>query len=130
MSDGENFLHTTHRTVSWFKKANEAGDLILAPPFQRNLVWTARQKAYLIDTILNGFPVPELYMQDKGDAQGNESYIVVDGQQRISSVIDFMNGDLTLEGDDVSRTWRNASFDELEENLKKKGIIPLTQVGA
>jgi hypothetical protein len=59
----ENYLHTTHRTVSWFNKTFGNEELELAPPFQRNPVWTDVQKAYLIDTILYGLPVPELYMQ-------------------------------------------------------------------
>jgi hypothetical protein len=62
----DHFLHTTHRTVSWFRKAFLNDELELAAPFQRNPVWFIVQKAYLIDTILNGLPIPELYMQDVG----------------------------------------------------------------
>ncbi|MGA4551465.1 DUF262 domain-containing protein [Methylorubrum aminovorans] len=64
MSQAENFLHTTHRTITWFNKAFSSEDLVLAAPFQRNAVWTKVQKSYLIDTILNALPIPELYMQD------------------------------------------------------------------
>src|SRR5262245_21721793 len=83
MLQADNFLHTTHRTVSWFRKTFLNDELELSAPFQRNPVWTDIQKAYLIDTILNGLPIPELYMQDVGNEEGDERHIVVDGQQRV-----------------------------------------------
>jgi hypothetical protein len=78
MTQADNFLHTNHRTVSWFNKTFASGELELAAPFQRNPVWTVLQQAYLIDTILLGLPIPELYMQDLGDEEGVEQHIVVD----------------------------------------------------
>ena len=72
MLQADNFSHTTHRTVSWFRKTFLNDDLELAAPFQRNPVWTDIQRAYLIDTILNGLPIPELYMQDVGNEEGDE----------------------------------------------------------
>ncbi|TCU25265.1 uncharacterized protein DUF262 [Rhizobium laguerreae] len=119
MLEADNFLHTTHRTVSWFNKAFIAEDLELSAPFQRNPVWTDTQKAYLIDTILLGLPIPELYMQDVGDENGKETHIVVDGQQRIRAVLDFLQGDLELDGDEVTRQWRGLKFDELGVDQKK-----------
>jgi len=119
MAAQENFLHTTHRTISWFNKANQREELELASPFQRNPVWTDIQKAYLIDTILLSLPVPELYMVDTVDGAGNERHIVVDGQQRIRACLDFISGDYRLHGDDVSSTWRGLSFEELTPEQKQ-----------
>jgi uncharacterized protein with ParB-like and HNH nuclease domain len=93
--------------------------LVLAAPFQRNAVWTELQQAYLIDTVLHGFPIPELYMQDKGDAEGNEEHVVVDGQQRIRAVLNFIQGAFSLDGDDVSRAWRGKAFDDLSPDQRK-----------
>ena len=59
-----NIIQTTSRDISWFKQADELHQLQMKPPFQRNLVWTNKQKSFLIDSILNSYPVPELYMQD------------------------------------------------------------------
>lgn len=115
----DNFLHTTHRTVTWFRKAYQAEDLKLTPPFQRNAVWTNVQKSYLIDTILNGLPIPELYMQDIGNADGEEEHVVVDGQQRIRAILEFTDGDFSLEGNDVARSWRGMSFEDLTVDQKK-----------
>jgi hypothetical protein len=76
----QRYLNTTHRTAVWFKKTFDAGDLIIKPPFQRNPVWSTRQKSSLIDTILLEYPIPELYMQEVTDPDGNQKHILVDGQ--------------------------------------------------
>lgn len=115
----DNYLHTTHRTVNWFRKTFEAEELVLTPPYQRQAVWTPLQQSYLLDTILNGLPIPELYMQDVGDADGNEKHIVVDGQQRIRAVLEYVEGQYSLEGPDVSAPWRNREFKDLHDDQKK-----------
>lgn len=120
MPDEDNFLHTTHRTVTWFNKTFQRSDLELSAPFQRNPVWTNAQKAYLIDTILHGLPVPELYMQDTVDESGDEKHIVVDGQQRIRACLDFVAGNYRLAGDDVTTRWRGLKFDDLSPGEKQK----------
>ena len=86
------FLNTTNRNVVWFKETAATHQLDMAPPYQRNPVWLEKQKSYLIDTILNGLPIPELYMQTTVTADGVAKYTVVDGQQRIRSVLEFLEG--------------------------------------
>jgi uncharacterized protein with ParB-like and HNH nuclease domain len=113
------FLETTTRTVSWFKKANSNNELQMKPPFQRNPVWTTPQKSYLIDSILNGFPIPELYMQQTVDEQGNEQHIVVDGQQRIRACLEFIEGVFPI-NEEETPSWGNMAFDDLSESDKKK----------
>jgi hypothetical protein len=119
MAQGDNYLHTTHRTVSWFNKTFTNTELELSPPFQRNPVWTDVQKAYLIDTILHGLPIPELYMQDLVDSSGAERHVVVDGQQRVRAVLDFIRGSYVLTGDDVTASWRGLTFEQLSADEKK-----------
>lgn len=119
MSQPDSFLHTTHRTITWFKKAFTNGELVLSAPFQRNAVWTNLQKSYLLDTVLSGLPIPELYMQDVGNEAGEEKHVVVDGQQRIRAVLDYVLGNFSLDGDDVTKQWRGLKFDHLSIEDKK-----------
>jgi len=114
----QRYLNTTHRSIVWFKKAFEAGDLIVKPPFQRNPVWSKRQQSALIDTILLEYPIPELYMQDVTDEKGNQKHILVDGQQRIRAVLDFLAGEFELE--DESPRWADMSFEDMSGDDKKK----------
>lgn len=114
-----NIIQTTHRDIAWFKQADELHQLQMKPPFQRNLVWTSKQKSFLIDSILNAYPVPELYMQDITNEEGSKQYIVVDGQQRITACLEFINNQFQIDGKD-SPSFANMTFDELSSDQKKK----------
>lgn len=113
------FLNTTTRNIHWLKKAHEAGELSVRPPFQRNPVWVDRQKSFLIDTILSGLPIPEVYMQDTITADGEARYILVDGQQRIRAVLEFVEGQFHIDGKD-SPQWADMYFDDLTPEEKKQ----------
>jgi hypothetical protein len=117
MSD--EFLNNTQHTVAWLKATHDAGNLTMKPPFQRNPVWTDRQKSYLIDTILNGFPIPEIYMQQEVDANGRESQVIVDGQQRVRACLEFIEGEFGMDGKD-SPGWADLKFEDLTEAERKR----------
>lgn len=114
-------LAAANQSVRSFVKAHAEGRLQLRPPFQRNLVWNQEQRSYLVDSILRNFPIPEVYIQIE-DAPGNDDdlMIVVDGQQRISTCIEFMRGSLRLSGDDLSAEWKGRIYPELTEELRNR----------
>jgi hypothetical protein len=66
----------------------DEGDLELAPDFQRNQVWKARQKSRLIESILLQIPLPAFYFAE----DTNGMMRVVDGLQRLSTVHSFVRG--------------------------------------
>src|SRR5688572_1409479 len=92
----QKFTETTHRSVAWLKRAADDGRLEMKPPFQRNPVWSEKQKSALLETILLEYPIPEIYMQDIVTGEGNESHVVVDGQQRIRAVLSYLTGDFEI----------------------------------
>ena len=108
----------TNQKISWFRKEAAAGNLDLSPNFQRRPVWTEEQSSYLIDTILSGLPIPEIYIRSSSTPGGDTSYEVVDGQQRLRSVLLFGANDLELSGEDLSAKWLNKSFEDLSEPQK------------
>ncbi|WP_339847677.1 DUF262 domain-containing protein [Paenibacillus sp. FSL W7-1088] len=67
--------------------------LILQPPFQRRFVWSDEHKEKLIDTIMNGLPIPEVYIAQSGiDLDKLETQeVVVDGQQRLSTILQYID---------------------------------------
>ncbi|QFZ55342.1 DUF262 domain-containing protein [Oceanihabitans sp. IOP_32] len=67
--------------------------LILQPEFQRKFVWTSEHKEEFIDTILNGYPFPEIYIAQKGIDMEIilTSEVIVDGQQRLSTIIEYID---------------------------------------
>ena len=114
----QRFLEATSSTVAWFWNRLAEGTLNMRPPYQRNPVWQEQQKAYLIDTILRGYPVPELYLQTSVTGQGQEQHIIVDGQQRVRACLEFINNEFTL--GEESDKYPGLSFNELDDDVKKR----------
>lgn len=115
----QGFLDSTHHNVAWINKRNNDNELEIRPAFQRRLVWTDKQKSFLIDTILRGYPIPELYIQEFSDENGNDRYVVVDGQQRIRACLDFLGGRFSLDAED-SPDYADMFFEDLSSEQKKK----------
>jgi Protein of unknown function DUF262 len=113
--------------VTWQK----SDSLDLSPRFQRRSVWKTGAKSYLIDTILRDFAVPIIFLRDKGiDTKTFEPRReVVDGQQRLRTVLSFvcpeLLKDFKKERDDFSVTKaHNAeiagkNFHDLDEASKQ-----------
>src|SRR6266487_1405690 len=116
MSD---YLNSTRRSIAWFKQAHDGNRLEMKPPFQRNPVWTEAQKSYLIDSVLRGYPIPELYLQDVVSEDGTERHIIVDGQQRIRACLEFIEGKFGLDPKEVP-DWADLKFDDLTPDDRKR----------
>lgn len=61
---------------------------ITIPSFQRNFVWSIKQSSLLIESFLLGLPVPQIFFYIDDENKN----LVIDGQQRIMSVIFFFEG--------------------------------------
>src|ERR1700734_784369 len=85
----------TTQNVAWFRDRYQEGLLDLKPPFQRKPVWSNKQKQFLLESVLLGLPIPELYLQIEIDDQQKIHHYVVDGQQRIRSLLQFLGVDAT-----------------------------------
>lgn len=72
--------------------------LIPRPEFQRRLVWSMSDKNNFVDTILQGFPFPEIYIAD-GEVDletGRGTQLLVDGQQRVTTIFEYFTGSSIL----------------------------------
>lgn len=77
------------------------GELILQPDFQREFVWTPSHMESFIQTILDGYPFPEIYISQKGIDLTTlaTQNVVVDGQQRLTTIERYIDG-----SDDFEKT--------------------------
>jgi len=66
-------------------------DIDLEPSYQRNFIWSPKNQMELIDTILNGLPIPNFFIYQNSDG----SYEMVDGQQRTRTIYKFIKGSIT-----------------------------------
>src|SRR5579864_3649543 len=78
------------QSISWFQDHYRHGRLELRPPFQRKPVWTDKQRSALIESVLMNIPIPEVYVQVTQAVDGTEQYGVVDGQQRLRTILQFV----------------------------------------
>jgi hypothetical protein len=67
----------------------ERKQLHLSPGFQRDSVWTTRDRSLLVDTLLRGWPLPAIFLYRR-QVNGEIVYDVLDGKQRIESILRFM----------------------------------------
>ena len=115
----QNFLDFTRRSIAQIKKHWDQGELDVRPPFQRNPVWSEKQKSFIIDTILRGYPIPEIYVQEDVSASGQQRFVIVDGQQRIRACLEFIEGQFAL-SDPEDSPWFEKTFDQLSSKEKEQ----------
>lgn len=65
-------------------------NIIEVPLFQRNYVWDIKKASKLVESLILGLPVPELFFYSEGDE--NNTYKIIDGQQRFLSIYFFVKG--------------------------------------
>ncbi|MFH9828053.1 DUF262 domain-containing protein [Streptomyces bobili] len=61
---------------------------IQTPGFQRNYVWDIKRASKLIESLILGLPVPQVFLYE----ENRNSFLVIDGQQRLLTVHFFMKG--------------------------------------
>jgi len=75
-----------------------------------------KERSFLMDTILGNLPFPEIYMQITTDPEtGKQQHIVVDGQQRITSILKFIDNEFGLP---VNDDWKGESFKDIPIDSK------------
>lgn len=60
--------------------------IVKIPGFQRNYVWDIKKASKLIESLIMGLPVPQLFFYEKG----KNDFLVIDGQQRLMTVYYFL----------------------------------------
>lgn len=73
----------------------ESQEIIIHPEFQRLFRWNVGQKSKLIESLLLGIPLPSIFVFEKEDGK----WELIDGLQRLSTILEFMGLLRTPEGD-------------------------------
>lgn len=75
-------------TIQDIISKKRSNSLNLEPGFQRQSVWTLRDRKKLIDSIIRGYPLPAIFLYKRQDG-GRLVYDVIDGKQRLESILMF-----------------------------------------
>ncbi len=140
------------KTRPEFKTVGDLVDLRKAkvvsanPEYQRGAVWTLDQKKKLIDSVLRGYQLPVIYLHfiDRETAGlRQQSYEVIDGQQRIEALFQYVEGAFPLYTIDSERArfprflwddpcpWGGKYFRQLPDELQvqlMQAEIPIAQI--
>lgn len=101
------------------------GKLNIRPPYQREFVYTGKQRQAVIETASKDFPLNVMYWAVNGD----DDFEVIDGQQRTISLCQYMDGEfaLSLFGKPEQRYFHNLQPDEKERLRNYKVTVYLCE---
>lgn len=115
------------KTISEINKLLVEDNLIVDHSYQRRKIWSEADKIRLIETILLNYVVPSVYFwQSQIDPDTGESKAhIVDGQQRITAITEFVSGNLKLNknyllDDDCKIKYHGKNFSDLNDADKTK----------
>lgn len=103
-----------YSTIHLKRLVEERNELIIDPNFQRNEVWTNKQAAELVESILMGIPIPTIYLFEMKNGKKQ----VVDGRQRITAILDFLNDELQLKDLKILSQYNGKKFSGLEPKMR------------
>lgn len=83
--------------------------LDLTPPFQREKVWSSKQKSELIESLIMGIPIPVFYVKEKSDGV----YVVVDGKQRLTTLFEYIDNKFSLDKLSILKDYHGRKFSDL-----------------
>lgn len=87
----------------------------LRPEYQRRLRWTVKQKSLLIESLLLNVPIPPVFLYESELAR----YEVMDGQQRLSTVSEYLSNEFPLSGLENLRFLRGKRYRELPPRIRR-----------
>lgn len=111
-------------------------EINLQPEFQRQFIWSKTKQKELIKSLYAGFPLPMFYFAESG----NNSYEVVDGQQRLTTIFGFLKPESIdkpirsklISNIRINHNGDRISLNELRQIIRKRNIycvyLPETSV--
>ena len=111
-------VHTDKKdfTLSNLREMIADGDIIPDPDYQRNYVFDDNKASRLIESILIGIPIPTVYLSQEED----DSYTVIDGQQRITSIRRYLDNEFALRGLEELRELNSKKYKDLPREIQRQ----------
>jgi hypothetical protein len=111
----------TSFTVAEYCEQMRQHQIVINREYQRSSrVWPPAARSYLIDTVINGFPIPKLSLYQKTDLKTRKTLKeIVDGQQRSQAILDFLDDKLRLSS---NSSFRGLVFSQLSEEKQQQFV--------
>lgn len=95
-----------------FNNKNKYNDIT---DYQRNYVWSNKSRSLLIESFIMNIPIPPIFLYERDYSY----YEILDGKQRISSIVKFYNNEYALEGLEVWSELNGKKYSELPLRVKE-----------
>jgi uncharacterized protein with ParB-like and HNH nuclease domain len=110
-------INDKYEVQSLYKKYKlDPQELELSPDYQRNFVWTSKQKSQLIESILIKIPLPIFYI----DGRDEDKWIVIDGLQRLTTIFTYIDNDFKLVNLEFLKNLNGKKFKQLERKFQRR----------
>ena len=107
---------TRDYAIEYLKQKFEDGDLYVPLDYQRNFIWNESDKCFFIESVLMGLPIPFMFFSDTVDGRVE----IVDGAQRTHTLVEFVQGDLVLNGLEILTESNGFTFNDLDPAIQRK----------
>lgn len=108
------------QNLSWLYDLFRRELLDLDPPYQRRSVWNQLFKDYFVDTVLQNYPSPAIFLYEDINPNGTTIYHVVDGKQRLTTLFEFVQDEFPVSESSVQNALRGVYFSALPEETRKQ----------
>ena len=115
------------KSVSDIVRMIEDKDIRLDPDYQRNYVWDNKKASMLIESIILNVPIPVIYVSQEED----DSWSVIDGLQRLSSLKRFFDGKFKLSGLEILSDLNKSDITTLNPKalrILKNGLLRVIMI--
>lgn len=94
---------------------DDGADFNIRPEYQRRLRWGNKQKSLLIESLLLNVPIPPVFFYENDLAR----YEVMDGQQRLNAINEFLAGSFKLRGLEILSSLNGRNYSQLPPRVKR-----------
>lgn len=115
------------KSVADMVRMMEDKDIRLNPEYQRNYVWDNKKASMLIESIILNVPIPVIYVSQEED----DSWVVIDGLQRLNSLKRFFAGKFKLSGLEILSDLNKCDINSLNPKalrMLKNGLLRVIMI--
>lgn len=120
------------QTAGWFLDLHEARTLDLDPPYQRRSVWNLEFRRFFVDSVIRNYPTQSIFLDvnvnPDADARQRTTYRVLDGKQRLTSLISFTEGEFATPESLADVGLDEKYYDELPRDVRTRVLSYLFTV--
>jgi hypothetical protein len=117
--------YTETRSIHQLLSQIRDESIIPRPEFQRKLVWSNAHKSAFVDSVIKNYPLPEIFVAErqKDPDSGEYAEMLVDGQQRLTTLYEYVTGNTDLKMKAGVPLYENLSEDEKQSFLRTEIVV-------